>query len=178
MDLSNINSNRQETNPISRMSSDDSDKDVFVFNSRSVDAVNSSYIRNKSKLSNGSITSRTEGSDMNNAINFNWKGKAIRESPVWCMDFCNDLIILGCSDGRLEFWEASSGKLLVRLANIMYKIYRIIQTFSTIVYKNLTYNCNSAMHKHSLYCFTTRANTAIMGAKDMLARHLIQMSGA
>lgn len=114
VDLSNINPNRQETNPVGRKASNESDKNVFVFNSSSVDTVNSSYIRNKSKLSNCSITSRTEGSDMNDANSLNWKGKAIRESPVWCMDFCNDLIILGCSDGRLEFWEASSGKLMVR----------------------------------------------------------------
>lgn len=119
VDLSNINPHKQETIPISRKSSDESDKNVFVFKSSSVDAVNSSYIRNKSKLSNGSITSRTEGSDINNSINFNWKGKAIRESPVWCMDFCDDLIILGCSDGRLEFWEASSGKLMVCLTIII-----------------------------------------------------------
>lgn len=114
VDLSNINSNKEETNPVGRKAIDESDKNVFVFNSSSVDAVNSSCIRNKSKLSNCSITSRTEGSDMNDALGLNWKGKDIRESPVWCMDFCNDLIILGCSDGRLEFWEASSGKLMVR----------------------------------------------------------------
>lgn len=40
-------------------------------------------------------------------------GKAVKESPIWCMDFCNDLIILGCADGRLEMWEASSGKFVV-----------------------------------------------------------------
>lgn len=122
VDLSNIKPNRQEANPISRKSSGESDKNVFVFNSSSVDSVTSSYVRNKSKLSNCSITSRTEGSDMNNAISFIWKGKAISESPVWCMDFCNDLIILGCSDGRLEFWEASSGKLMVRHAFITHFI--------------------------------------------------------
>lgn len=45
--------------------------------------------------------------------NVDWRGRAVSESPVWCMDFCNDLIILGCADGRLEFWEASTGKLIV-----------------------------------------------------------------
>ncbi|XP_077302118.1 SREBP cleavage activating protein isoform X2 [Arctopsyche grandis] len=29
---------------------------------------------------------------------------------IWCMDFADDLIVLGCSDGRLEFWEASTAK--------------------------------------------------------------------
>ncbi|KAL1513489.1 hypothetical protein ABEB36_002893 [Hypothenemus hampei] len=32
-------------------------------------------------------------------------------SSVWCMDFVNNLIIIGCSDGKLEFWEATSSKL-------------------------------------------------------------------
>ncbi|CAH4038841.1 unnamed protein product [Pieris brassicae] len=44
-------------------------------------------------------------------LNEDCKAKPIKESPVWSMDYCNDLIILGCADGRLEFWEATSGKL-------------------------------------------------------------------
>ncbi|XP_041986621.1 sterol regulatory element-binding protein cleavage-activating protein [Aricia agestis] len=50
-------------------------------------------------------------SDVNSDM-LDWRSRAIQESPIWCMDFCNDLIILGCADGRLEFWEASTGKLL------------------------------------------------------------------
>ncbi|XP_052897024.1 sterol regulatory element-binding protein cleavage-activating protein isoform X1 [Anopheles moucheti] len=30
-------------------------------------------------------------------------------SPIWCMDFLDNLIVIGCADGRLEFWEGSSG---------------------------------------------------------------------
>ncbi|XP_057669647.1 sterol regulatory element-binding protein cleavage-activating protein isoform X1 [Diorhabda carinulata] len=32
-------------------------------------------------------------------------------SPIWCMDYLDNLIVIGCADGRLEFWEASSGDL-------------------------------------------------------------------
>ncbi|XP_044267685.1 sterol regulatory element-binding protein cleavage-activating protein [Tribolium madens] len=32
-------------------------------------------------------------------------------SPIWCMDYLENLIVLGCADGRLEFWEGSSGRL-------------------------------------------------------------------
>lgn len=123
VDLSNIKTNKQKTTSASRKSSDEnveSDKNVFVFNASMVSVDNSPYVRNKTKLTNGSITSRTEDSDMNNSTDLNWKGKAISESPVWCMDFCNDLIILGCADGRLEFWEASSGKLMVRIIYFFY----------------------------------------------------------
>uniref|UniRef100_A0A182N3C3 Sterol regulatory element-binding protein cleavage-activating protein n=1 Tax=Anopheles dirus TaxID=7168 RepID=A0A182N3C3_9DIPT len=30
-------------------------------------------------------------------------------SPIWCLDFLDNLIVIGCADGRLEFWEGSSG---------------------------------------------------------------------
>ncbi|XP_050683751.1 sterol regulatory element-binding protein cleavage-activating protein-like [Leptidea sinapis] len=42
-----------------------------------------------------------------------WRARPFGDSPVWCADFCNDLIVLGCADGRLEFWEATSSKLKV-----------------------------------------------------------------
>ncbi|KAF4532599.1 hypothetical protein B566_EDAN013377 [Ephemera danica] len=29
--------------------------------------------------------------------------------PVWCMDCQENLVVLGCANGRLEFWEASTG---------------------------------------------------------------------
>lgn len=32
-------------------------------------------------------------------------------SSVWCMDYVDNLIIIGCADGRLELWEATSTKV-------------------------------------------------------------------
>ncbi|XP_059607670.1 sterol regulatory element-binding protein cleavage-activating protein [Phlebotomus argentipes] len=32
-------------------------------------------------------------------------------SPIWCLDFVDNLIAVGCSDGRVEFWEGSTGNL-------------------------------------------------------------------
>ncbi|RZC39326.1 sterol regulatory element-binding protein cleavage-activating protein [Asbolus verrucosus] len=32
-------------------------------------------------------------------------------SPIWCMDYLDNLIVIGCADGRLEFWEATTGRL-------------------------------------------------------------------
>lgn len=34
-------------------------------------------------------------------------------SPIWCLDYLDNLIVIGCADGRLEFWEASTGNLKV-----------------------------------------------------------------
>nr|XP_026500680.1 sterol regulatory element-binding protein cleavage-activating protein [Vanessa tameamea] len=96
--------NKQDLNAAFK-DSDISDESVFIFD-RSDDSINSLRNRGGSK-----INART-CSDAENAPNTSWRGRAMRESPVWCMDFCNDLVILGCADGRLEFWEASTSKLL------------------------------------------------------------------
>ncbi|XP_050513824.1 sterol regulatory element-binding protein cleavage-activating protein isoform X1 [Diabrotica virgifera virgifera] len=41
----------------------------------------------------------------------NFSGLKCKLSPIWCMDYLDNLIVIGCADGRLEFWEASSGDL-------------------------------------------------------------------
>jgi WD40 repeat protein len=43
---------------------------------------------------------------LNGAVDFNSK-----LSPIWCMDYLDNLIVIGCADGRLEFWEGSTGRL-------------------------------------------------------------------
>ena len=35
-------------------------------------------------------------------------------TPIWCIDCCDNVIAVGCSDGEIEFWECSTGNLLVR----------------------------------------------------------------
>ncbi|KAG4069729.1 hypothetical protein HA402_008567 [Bradysia odoriphaga] len=32
-------------------------------------------------------------------------------SPIWCLDYVDYLIVIGCADGRLEFWEGITGNL-------------------------------------------------------------------
>lgn len=110
MDVSNLNIISPNVGS-SPKSNDICDEDIFIFNS-SEKYVNSVRNRSKNKLV---YEGPKFGDDPDNdaVSNLNWRGKAIKESPVWCMDFCNDLIILGCADGRIEFWEASSGKLMV-----------------------------------------------------------------
>ncbi|CAK9826490.1 Sterol regulatory element-binding protein cleavage-activating protein [Anthophora retusa] len=31
-------------------------------------------------------------------------------SPIWCMDYQENLIVVGCANGSLEFWEGTTGK--------------------------------------------------------------------
>lgn len=112
MDTSNLNiSSNHIDNSVKN--SDKSDEDIFVFNS-SENSVNTHNNSSKTFSDNGRSM---EDVTNENLSNMDWRGKAVRESPVWCMDFCNDLIILGCADGRLEFWEASTGKLMVSIVN-------------------------------------------------------------
>lgn len=35
--------------------------------------------------------------------------KAYNTSPIWALDFIDNLIVIGCADGRLEFWEGTTG---------------------------------------------------------------------
>lgn len=104
-DLINLNVGKQDLN-LSIVKDNTSDISTIAVNS----CDNSlGSLRNRG----GSRISVRTNCDMESAANSNWRARAMSESPVWCMDFCNNLIVLGCSDGRLEFWEASTGKLIV-----------------------------------------------------------------
>lgn len=36
-------------------------------------------------------------------------GGSGRGRQIWCLDFVDNLVAVGCADGRLEFWEGSTG---------------------------------------------------------------------
>lgn len=35
--------------------------------------------------------------------------KTCNTSPIWSLDFIDNLIVIGCADGRMEFWEGTTG---------------------------------------------------------------------
>lgn len=37
-------------------------------------------------------------------------------APIWCLDCHENLIVVGCSNGRLEFWEGSTGTFKVKIS--------------------------------------------------------------
>nr|CAI5846666.1 unnamed protein product [Callosobruchus analis] len=37
--------------------------------------------------------------------------KNCKLSPIWCLDYFDNLIVVGCADGRLEFWDATTANL-------------------------------------------------------------------
>ncbi|XP_073951659.1 SREBP cleavage activating protein [Choristoneura fumiferana] len=101
VDISNLSKDKT----LSVNSANDSDEYNCV--SKTSDETPVSGLRNRHKGKATSGASPAAG-----ARDEHWRGRAVKDSPIWCMDFSNDLIILGCADGRLEFWEASSGKLM------------------------------------------------------------------
>lgn len=34
--------------------------------------------------------------------------------PIWSMDYMDNLIVVGCANGQIEFWEGTTGNLKVR----------------------------------------------------------------
>lgn len=36
--------------------------------------------------------------------------------PIWCLDYMDNLIVIGCADGKIEFWESTTGTLKVKIA--------------------------------------------------------------
>lgn len=40
--------------------------------------------------------------------------RSCKLSPIWCIDYSDNLIVIGCADGRMEFWESSTGEVKVR----------------------------------------------------------------
>ncbi|XP_018574713.1 sterol regulatory element-binding protein cleavage-activating protein [Anoplophora glabripennis] len=65
---------------------------------------NSEITSKRDSVSNGKVNFHRDSSS---GSNFNATGF----SPVWCMDYVDNLIVIGCADGRLEFWEGTTGKL-------------------------------------------------------------------
>ncbi|KAG7313530.1 hypothetical protein JYU34_000672, partial [Plutella xylostella] len=93
------------TNQMPTEDGDAKSSDIFKFNS-----AEKSSLRNRTKPK--IVLSESEMKSETYSDKGGWGCRDVSESPIWCVDFCNDLIVLGCADGRLEFWEATSGKLM------------------------------------------------------------------
>ncbi|GLV41628.1 SREBP cleavage activating protein [Carabus blaptoides fortunei] len=47
----------------------------------------------------------------NSAVQCEQQAQCTGVPPIWCIDYTDNLIVLGCASGRLEFWEGTTGKL-------------------------------------------------------------------
>lgn len=64
----------------------------------------------KSSTSINSIASLRSYYNSNGSINHSGSSKTY-SSPIWALDFIDNLIAIGCADGRLEFWEGTTGSI-------------------------------------------------------------------
>lgn len=61
------------------------------------------------------MTVPTDRCQINQQVN----NKNIEVSPIWCLDYMDNLIAIGCADGKIEFWESTTGTLKVLTAAII-----------------------------------------------------------
>lgn len=59
---------------------------------------------NNLKLHNGSCSSESLNSNSSQQAK-----SSDLVSPIWSLDFVDNLVAIGCADGRLEFWEGTTG---------------------------------------------------------------------
>lgn len=57
------------------------------------------------KLHNGNSSESINSLNLNNSSS----KSSYNTSPIWALDFIDNLIVIGCADGRLEFWEGTTG---------------------------------------------------------------------
>lgn len=67
-------------------------------------------VNTKSSTSINNIASLKPYYNSNGSINHSGSNKTY-SSPIWALDFIDNLIAIGCADGRLEFWEGTTGSI-------------------------------------------------------------------
>nr|XP_023029446.1 sterol regulatory element-binding protein cleavage-activating protein-like [Leptinotarsa decemlineata] len=81
---------------------------------RSIDDNDESEVSFKSEYSQSGWKRDVNNSSVNGRASINndqSNFSCCKLSPVWCMDYQDNLIVIGCADGRLEFWEGTTAKL-------------------------------------------------------------------
>lgn len=68
-----------------------------------------SYMNNNSFHQLDGKLVNSNSSESINSINLSNSSKVYNTSPIWALDFIDNLIVIGCADGRLEFWEGTTG---------------------------------------------------------------------
>ncbi|CAH0556664.1 unnamed protein product [Brassicogethes aeneus] len=64
-----------------------------------------------SSETNSEASLRNDSSCSNNSLMRALSDNSSKLSQIWCIDYLDNLIVIGCADGRLEFWEGTTGKL-------------------------------------------------------------------
>lgn len=93
-----------------------------ILPTKSLDCEDIRLASDSSNIKSAADTSSFSKENVNNRLNRTLHGSAdnvnglnysqkFKPSPVWALDFTDNLIVIGCACGRLEFWEATTGSL-------------------------------------------------------------------
>lgn len=90
-------------------------KHLFEEHNKSIDELRNSESLEQLCIPNGKLNS---SGIVNNTFLLN-TDKTVQithiVSPIWCMDYQENLIVVGCANGSLEFWEGTTGKFKVNI---------------------------------------------------------------
>ncbi|EDS26315.1 conserved hypothetical protein [Culex quinquefasciatus] len=88
---------RQQDLSFSQEPKSGKDPSLFDFAAQYVKVFTSDPANSQKRVSNGGFSTARK--------------KSYQTSPIWCLDFLDNLIVIGCADGRLEFWDGTTGNL-------------------------------------------------------------------
>lgn len=88
-------------------------KQLFEEHNRSIDELQKSESFEQLYIPNGKVNS----SGLVDSISSLSTDRTVQimhsVSPIWCMDYQENLIVVGCANGSLEFWEGTTGRFKV-----------------------------------------------------------------
>ncbi|CAO1392652.1 unnamed protein product [Diamesa tonsa] len=82
-------------------------------NNTNSNVINKTNVQRSNSLNNNNDTDsdnvRSSENITKSTISLDTKSQYYSSSPIWSLDFIDNLIVIGCADGRIEFWEGTTG---------------------------------------------------------------------
>lgn len=127
-----------------------------VSNCEQVNVINRQNYFNVNRRLSGSYT--LNGSETSTPITMktlnsadNCYTKKSEMSAIWCLDYMDNLIVIGCADGKIEFWESTTGALKVTIISelsISILSNQFLFTISQCIYEGDGKNKVGVTHLH------------------------------
>lgn len=78
------------------------------------------YFNLNRRLSGSYTQSSVDGITISTPSELKQRRSSVAMSAIWCLDYMDNLIALGCADGKIEFWESTTGtlKVFIRMFNV------------------------------------------------------------
>lgn len=71
------------------------------------------YFNLNRRLSGSYTQSNVDGITISTPNELKQRRCTVAMSAIWCLDYMDNLIAIGCADGKIEFWESTTGTLKV-----------------------------------------------------------------